>query len=234
MKNPTTASSGVSIDNKLGFSFRKCYRKCYNRLIKEDIKTFHVKIGIIVGSHRGESQSTKVAKYIASKLKDTFTYDLQGNPLPLWDQSKWDAKSALSKQWKPISTNLKECDAFVVISPEWGGMVPAGLKNFFLFCRDELAHKPALIVSVSSGRGGSYPVAELRMSSYKNSHICYIPEHVIVSHVEDVLNNGELDENDKADSYIKKRLAYALDVLEKYALAFMNIQVNLEEYPYGM
>ena len=67
-------------------------------------------------------------------------------------------------------------------------MVPAGLKNFFLcFGRNELAHKPGLIVGVSSADGGVYPVAELRMSSYKNSRICYIPEQLIVRNVESVL-----------------------------------------------
>ena len=77
----------------------------------------------------------------------------------------------------PISNKLASSDAFIVISPEWHGMAPAGLKNFFLMWgKGELAHKPALIITVSSGDGGSYPVAELRMSSYKNNRICFLPE----------------------------------------------------------
>ena len=49
-----------------------------------------------------------------------------------------------------------------VVSPEWNGMVPSMLTNFFLLCsNNELAHKPGLLVGVSSGTGGSYPVAEL-------------------------------------------------------------------------
>ncbi len=47
-----------------------------------------------------------------------------------------------------------------------------------------------LIVAVSSGAGGAYPVAELRMSSYKNSRICYIPEQIIIRDVENVLNEA--------------------------------------------
>ena len=73
----------------------------------------------------------------------------------------------------------------MVIAPEWHGQVPAGLKNFFLICgRAEVGHKPALITTVSSGDGGAYPVAELRMSSYKNNRICYIPEQLIIRNVE--------------------------------------------------
>ena len=58
-------------------------------------------------------------------------------------------------------------------------------KNFFLICnKGELAHKPGLIVSISSGNGGAYPVSELRSSSYKNTHIMWIPEQIIIRNVE--------------------------------------------------
>ena len=42
-----------------------------------------------------------------------------------------------------------------------------------------MAHKPGLIVTVSAGLGGSYPVTELRISSHKNTRLCYIPDHVL-------------------------------------------------------
>ncbi len=71
------------------------------------------------------------------------------------------------------------------VSARMRSSVPAGLKNFFLmFSRFELGHKPAMIVAVSSGDGGAYPVAELRMSSYKNNRICYIPEQLNLRNVE--------------------------------------------------
>jgi NAD(P)H-dependent FMN reductase len=134
---------------------------------------------------------------------------------------------------------LRLCDAFVIISPEWGGMVPAGLKNFFLYCENsEVGHKPALLVSVSSGRGGHYPIAELRMSSYKNNHLCYTPDHVVVSGVKDVLNDDKMNEENKNDYYIKKRLEYSLNMLVVYAKAFIKIResenIDFETYPYGM
>ena len=89
---------------------------------------------------------------------------------------------------------VAEFDELVVMSPEWSGMVPAGLKNFFLLCgADHLAHKPGLIVGVSASLGGSYPIAELRTSSYKNTRLCYIPDHVIVRNV------GQMLKADRAD-----------------------------------
>jgi NAD(P)H-dependent FMN reductase len=183
----------------------------------------NVKITIISGSHRNPSQSEKVARHIEKALRqeqgvDTWLYALADNPLPLWDQTIWED----DQQWKdllaPIREQLESSDGFVIVSPEWHGQVPSGLKNFFLlFNRFELGHKPALIVAVSSADGGAYPVAELRMSSYKNNRICYIPEQVIVRNVEGVLNDNAEDNNQEADSYFRERISWSLEILKAYA-----------------
>lgn len=135
-----------------------------------------MKYAIINGSHRINGQSAKVAKYIAAALKQSdksstiYSLDLASKPLPFWDEGVWNNDPSWQKVWGPISNELKECSAIIVIAPEYHGMAPAALKNFFLLAsKDEIGHKPGLIVAVSSGRGGSYPVVELRTSSYKNS-----------------------------------------------------------------
>jgi len=101
-----------------------------------------------------------------------------------------------------------------------------------------MAHKPALIVSVSSSSGGAYPVAELRMSSYKNTRICYIPDHVIVRNVEKVFNTPGLDKSNADDFRIKTRLIYSLEVLRVYAESFKSIRksssIDLKKYSSGM
>lgn len=204
-----------------------------------------MKFAIIVGSHRPDSQSTKVGKYVEHQLKQLFPQaelyflDLRNNPLPLWQEDVWQENSDLRKFWQPYSDKLASSDAFIVISPEWSGMVPAGLKNVFLYCNNyELANKPALIVTVSASRGGSYPVAELRMNSGKNTFICYIPEHVIVRNVTGILNDFALNESNKDDFYIKNRIVYCLKILEKYASALKPVReggvFDYKDYPYGM
>ena len=192
-----------------------------------------MKISIVSGSHRPGSQSSKVAKVVQRTLKDhqlcdtTFLFDLAGNPLPLWDQGIWDGDPAWKARLDPIAKELSESDAFVIVSPEWHGQVPAGLKNFFLLWgKGELAHKPALIVTVSSADGGAYPVAELRMSSYKNNRICYIPEQVIVRNVERVLNEDPALNNADADAYFRDRIRYALTILKEYGLALRQVRAS--------
>lgn len=204
-----------------------------------------MKISIISGSHRKVSQSAKVARYIQQALEEqdiceeTWLFTLAENPLPLWDEGIWEGAPDWQKKLAPISGELDSSDGFVVVSPEWHGQVPAGLKNFFLMWgKGELAHKPALIVTVSSGDGGAYPVAELRMSSYKNNRICYIPEQIIVRKVESVLNEDPQQNNPEADSYFRERIGYALNILREYSLALGQVRASgvtdLSKFKNGM
>jgi NAD(P)H-dependent FMN reductase len=189
-----------------------------------------MKITIISGSHRDNAQSLKVAGFIQQVLDngicdETALVSLANNPLPLWDQGVWEGDEKWTDLLTPIREELASSDAFVVISPEWHGQVPAGLKNFFLlFGKNELGHKPALIVAVSSGDGGAYPVAELRMSSYKNSRLCYIPEQIILRNVERVLNENAADNDARSDSYYRERISWALNILKAYAGALTQVR----------
>jgi len=93
-------------------------------------------------------------------------------------------------------------------------------------------------VTVSVADGGSFPVAELRMSSYKNNRICYLPEHLIIRYVDTVFNEDSSQNKDSAQTYFEARLAYCLRLLREYALAFRQIRASgaatLAEYTSGM
>lgn len=192
-----------------------------------------MKLTIICGSHRIDSQSEKVTNVIRNTVESeklfgqVEIFSLAGNPLPLWDQGVWDGDEKWKTLLGPLKERLTQSDAFVIVSPEWHGQVPAGLKNFFLLCsKKELGHKPALIVTVSNGDGGAYPVAELRMSSYKNNRICYVPEHVIIRKVEKVLNDNPDDNDPRSDKYYRERLTWVLGILKEYAVAFRKIRAS--------
>ena len=204
-----------------------------------------MKISIISGSHRVTSQSEKVARFIEKTLQgeklcdETWLFSLASNPLPLWDEGIWDGDEQWQRRLQPISAQLTDSDAFVVVAPEWHGQVPSGLKNFFLMWgKGELAHKPALIVTVSSADGGAYPVAELRMSSYKNNRICYIPEQIIVRNVETVLNDDTQKNNPDADAYFRARIKWTLGILKEYAVALKSVRASgaadTEDFRNGM
>jgi len=204
-----------------------------------------MKITIVSGSHRNPSQSEKVGRYTETLLKESFDgiepflYSLADIPLPLWDQSIWEQDKAWEERLAPLKKHLSESDAFVVISPEWHGQAPAGLKNFFLmFNRFELGHKPAYIIAVSSSTGGAYPVAELRMSSYKNNRLCYIPEHLIVRDVEKAFNENPEENDPGTDSYYKSRLNWGLSILIGYGKALKKMRedtpIHHDDFGNGM
>lgn len=203
-----------------------------------------MKITIISGSHRGNSQSIKVAKHYQEVMlngicEEAPIIDLANNPLPLWDEGLWNGDEKWTNLLAPYREQLASSDGFVVITPEWHGQVPAGLKNFFLiFGRNELGNKPAKIVSISSADGGAYPIAELRMSSYKNSRLCYIPEQMIIRNVEKVLNDNTEDNNALADEYFKERIIWSLNILKQYAIALKQVRAtgvtDTEKFSNGM
>lgn len=201
-----------------------------------------MKFAIIVGSQQVDSQSAKVGRYLAAQIQSlghqSYTLDLGSNPLPLWDNSIWAGDAEWKQRLAPINAELDSCDGLVIISPEYHGMVPAGLKNFFLlFGKEVIGHKPGYLVAVSASSGGAYPIAELRMSSYKNSRICFTPDHTIVRTAPKVLNeNGENDE--RSDPYTRKHLNYGLAILVEYAKALGQVRssgvVDHENFGNGM
>lgn len=199
-----------------------------------------MKIEIIVGSHRIDSQSNKVGQWISSALSkesvETGLISLSGNPIPLWSEAVFSGDNDWKAIWQPISSRLKAADGFVFITPEWGGMVPPGLKNFLLLCSPkEVGHKPALIVSISAGEGGAYPVAELRSTGYKNNRILFIPEHVIIRRVEQF--TAAESPSDTTSDVVADRLIYGLKILTAYAEAAQHIRtseiLDFKNFPYG-
>jgi azobenzene reductase len=198
---------------------------------------------IVSGSHRDKAQSLKVSKWLGAVLKDKGAkpdvLDLYGEPLPMWDDTAWNPESDLAKQAAKHTDRVSAADAIILVAPEWGGMVPAGLKNFLLYVSSKhAAHKPAMIVGVSAGRGGTYPIAELRMSGFKNNRMVYTPDHLIVQDVNNVMNSAGVDEGAEADQYIKKRAVYSLDILLAYAKALKPMReaggLFNPAYPFGM
>ncbi len=197
---------------------------------------------VISGSTRKNSESSKVAREVIQCLKesdqdqDAELVDLSNANIPNWSEAFW-GEEAPSPEWTSVSDQLKKCLAVVIVVPEWNGMVPPELMNIFLLAsKDELAHKPAMIVGVSSGSGGTYPVAQLRNFGAKNTRLVYMPDHVIVKDVCNVFNGDTAVS--KEDKYLRERLMYSTRMLKVYADAFVAIResgvYDRENYPYGM
>ena len=199
-----------------------------------------MKISIISTSHRQNSQSSRVAKILKKNLEENhfkfkfYHLDMFEAKIPLWTSERDERNIFWNTDFKKISLELENSDGFIIIVPEYGGMASPNSKNLFLiFNKGEFFHKPGLIVSISSGNGGSYPISDLRSSSYKNSHINWIPENIIIRNVEQYLPkaHGEL-----IPEWIDKRINYACDLLIKYSECLKPIQktINRKDFANGM
>ena len=199
-----------------------------------------MKISIISSSHRENSQSRKVSDFLQKSILkiqtnlNVFLLDLGELSLPLWSTEKKNGEGIWGKTWENISDNLNKSEGFIFVVPEYGGMATPAAKNIFLLCGSgELAHKPGLIVSVSSGNGGAYPIAELRSFSYKNTHIMWIPENIIIRNVEE-FNPGSHGPN--IPKWLENRIDYVLKIFLAYSLKMKPIRkiINRKDFGNGM
>lgn len=197
-----------------------------------------MKIAIISGSQRANSKSLQVANILANLAAEHFdkqlVLDLHQLDLPFWNEGVWDGSSDWDG-WKQTAADLNDADAFIFITPEWHGMATPALKNFLMLCTDnELAHKPALLVSVSASINGVYPISELRMTGSKNNHVCFLPDHLIFRNVDDVFSEqGEL-----SDESMLERSVYTMSLLAAYADALKPVHTKMVDvgkaFRYGM
>ncbi|EOC1763756.1 NADPH-dependent FMN reductase [Vibrio fluvialis] len=195
-------------------------------------------ITIVSGSQRAHSQSLNVAYYLQTLAEPHFdkatVLELHQLDLPLWNEGVWQ-DSEEWQQWKPVAEILQRSDAFIFITPEWHGMATPALKNFLMLTTDEeLAHKAALLVSVSASVNGVYPISELRMTGNKNNHACFLPDHLIFRDCEEILTA----EHKCTDQHLHDRSEYTMKLLAAYASALAPVHrdmVNIgKTFRYGM
>ncbi|MDE9533471.1 NAD(P)H-dependent oxidoreductase [Xenorhabdus bovienii] len=198
-----------------------------------------MKLTLISGSQRPDSRSQRVASYLQKLSReygftDIHLLELSNVELPFHDGYTTDI-SAESHPWQAIAPNLRESDAFIFITPEWHGMATPALKNFLLYCSvTELGHKPALLASVSASMNGVYPLSELRMTGFKNNHVCFLPDHLIFRQSEGLISTDLACSNAEFEA----RAKYTLKLLKAYAEALKQVREVIGEesknYPYGM
>ncbi|MGI2030189.1 NADPH-dependent FMN reductase [Endozoicomonas acroporae] len=198
-----------------------------------------MRLSIISGSHRKKSYSLKAATYLQhlghlEGFQNVDVVDLSTLDFPLWNEGGWNASEEWSG-WKALAIDLKLSDAFVLITPEWHGMVTPALKNFLMLCTsEELGHKPVLLASVSASVNGVYPISEIRMTGSKNNHACLIPDHLIFRHCETLL----LSDKTVSDEQFDKRARYTVKSLAAYAKVLGSVRTTLKEemkkFPFGM
>ena len=193
-----------------------------------------MKITIISCSTRDNSQSKRVSDYLSLCLTnfntDNAILDLNDKRLPLYNATENGPWELI---WNDISSLLNQSDGFIFVSPEWDGMFSVGLHNIFHYVDKELADKPVLLVGVSSGRGGQYPLQQMRIMGYKNKRFVVIPESLYYDHIQE-----SLIDNAFVNNQVIERTSYALKILIEYAKSLKLVRdsgvINYEKFPNGL
>ena len=200
------------------------------------------KITIVAGSVRNQSQSGRIARIVVEKIEQlddvkVQLLDLAEIEIPLWNEELPARKGPWPALMDKLTPMVRDADGFVFVVPEWSGMVPPHVKNLFLVLGGggDLAYKPGLIVSVGAGLGGAYPVSELRQSSYKNTRLIWLPDHMILRHCGQFEPGNDNIAN--PDLAVEKRLDYCLKVLKSFSDAIKPVRqehTSWSDFPNGL
>ncbi len=183
-----------------------------------------MKILVLSLSSRNGSQSYRVSEYLANRLKNfgqsAEVVSFYEHKLSVYDDSETGAWQVV---WQDLQPKFEAADGFIAVSPEWNGMAAPAWFNLIHYVRKEMAHKPVMLVGVSSGRGGSYPLAQMKQAGQKNRQFVISPESLIVGDVKNMLLT-EVAETGSPDELIRRRADYALKILIEYAKALEQVR----------
>jgi multimeric flavodoxin WrbA len=196
-----------------------------------------VKIGIVTGSSRSASESSRIGQWFKNEILtrenvEVEYVDLHETPMSFNPDVVWSGQDANTND---IKSRLSQCDGFVVITPEWGGMASPATMNMFIFMGSAVfADKPVYAVGVSDGRGGLRPITQMRSYAFKNTYACFIPEWLVVSDSKNNLLGGDAD----TENYVAGRAKYGVTTLIAYTEALSTVRSknirDLKNYEYGM
>src|ERR1700722_8891334 len=126
-------------------------------------------VGIVIGSVREGRVTNRLAKWVANEVDkndglESKIIDLKDYPMPLFDEPVSPQYNPNRKPVKEVQLWLdavNECDAVVLVTPEYNRSYAPALKNALDYLDFQLKRKPVLLVSHGS-TGGAQAISHLR------------------------------------------------------------------------
>jgi len=139
-----------------------------------------MQIAILAGSNRRESASTRMARYLQTRLRtlghSASLFDLRENPLPLYDPDS-DEEAAAARE---LDRLMRECDAIILTTPEYHGTVSGVLKNALDYLGSEhFDGKAVLSVSAAGGAVGVSSLTHMQ-AIVRNLHGVNCPDWISI------------------------------------------------------
>jgi chromate reductase, NAD(P)H dehydrogenase (quinone) len=169
------------------------------------------KIGIIIGTNRTSSFTSKIANYYKQKIEE------EGYATELIDLSLLPEDFAFSALYQNSGKNLKfshfqakidACDKLIFLAPEYNGSYPGVLKVFIDGLRhpNSLSGKKVCLVGVSTGMlGNAVGLGHLSdVLSYLNANLLGL--RIKLGQVDKHFLDGEFT-NEIYQKFVKKQIA---------------------------
>ena len=186
-----------------------------------------LKIAVVSASSQKGAQSLRVAQDLQRRLNllateiKTELIDLHQLSLPIFASRYSD--NDWTKRLEVALSQLDNIAGLVLVTPEWNGSANPAWANLLLYVGDRLAHRPVFAVGVSAGRGGAYPLVDVRAHGYKDTGYLILPESLIVSHCQQAF-----DENDHLVGEPGQLADRLLAVFYQYAQSLVVLREKLK------
>jgi NAD(P)H-dependent FMN reductase len=187
-----------------------------------------MKIGIILGSTRGERLGTRVVRYVVDKaagvpgaefsVLDLADYELPFFAEPVPPLDNYDRQvPANVRRWLD---DVASADGYVFVVPEYNFEVPAPAKNALDMLAHEAEGKPVLIQSYSDTSYGGIIAGHLFRLPLSKLGMFPMPKSLPMPHAEQLFDeSGTLVADSEWARIIDRFVPWALAELVRYASA---------------
>lgn len=177
-----------------------------------------MKLGIIVGSLRRKSFSRAIAENVARLFPGNVEVAWVSPDLPLYNQDL-DDDGTPPPSWVDFREQIKACDAYLFVTPEYNRTIPPLIKNALdvasrPFGKNAWGGKKGGVISVSPGATGGFGANHVLRQSVVFLDITMLqqPEMYIGGVSQSLDENGNTDE--RTTAHLQKFVTRFVEFIE--------------------
>ena len=193
-----------------------------------------MKLLVLYGSVRQNRQEIKAARFVQKQMADRGHEALLIDPLE-YDFGMLDlqyreyAEEEKPPKMKELAEHIESADGLIIVSGEYNSSIPPALTNMMDHFYKEYFHKPACLVTYSSGRFSGVRAAVQLRSFVSALGMILIPATFMIPKIKDVF---EADGTPREEGYEKRfhKTATQLEWYMKVIKEGMRVQGHPEDH----
>lgn len=181
-----------------------------------------VKVGLLIGSLRKESFTKKIATNVRSLFPEEYTVEiLEIEQLPFYNQD-FDDENNVPEVYTAFRNQVREFDAFLIVTPEYNRSVRAVLSNALdIGSRPKISNawngKPVAVISQSPGNLGGFGANHhlRQILTAINMPTLQHPE-AYISNSASLINEKGIIYNESTVQFLQEFVDAFIDLIQKY------------------